>query len=118
MGLDITHDAWHGPYSAFNKWRAAIADVAGMPPLYDMIGFGGNIKWDTLEYNDIHILLNHSDCDGEISWQDCKLVADALSKLVDKLSDGGYYISDKELAVQFINGCMLAYNSKENLIFQ
>jgi hypothetical protein len=119
MGLDTTHDAWHGAYSSFGNWRKEIAKAAGMPPLNDMVGFGGNIEWDTLEYNDIHILLKHSDCDGEISWQDCKLVAEALTDLLDKLPNEFDYtfLSPKKLAERFIAGCMLAYNSKENLEF-
>jgi hypothetical protein len=29
MGLDTTHDAWHGAYSAFSRWRDKLAEVAG-----------------------------------------------------------------------------------------
>lgn len=39
MGLDTTHNAWHGAYSAFNRWRTMIAHVAGFPPLELMEGF-------------------------------------------------------------------------------
>jgi hypothetical protein len=39
MGLDTTHDAWHGAYSAFMRWRTEIAKAAGMPPLELMEGF-------------------------------------------------------------------------------
>lgn len=39
MGLDTTHDAWHGAYSAFMRWREKIAAVAGFPPLRLMEGF-------------------------------------------------------------------------------
>ena len=28
MGLDTTHDCWHGPYSMFMRWRTAIAAAA------------------------------------------------------------------------------------------
>ena len=38
MGLDTSHDCWHGPYSAFNRWRTAIAKLAGFPPLKIMDG--------------------------------------------------------------------------------
>jgi hypothetical protein len=31
MGLNISHDAWHGAYSAFDRWRNKIAEVAGIP---------------------------------------------------------------------------------------
>ncbi len=39
MGLDTTHNAWHGAYSAFMRWRQEIARVAGLPPLELMEGF-------------------------------------------------------------------------------
>lgn len=29
MGLDTTHDCWHGAYSAFSRWREKLAEVAG-----------------------------------------------------------------------------------------
>lgn len=33
MGLDTTHDCWHGAYSAFMRWRTAVAQAAGIPLL-------------------------------------------------------------------------------------
>ncbi len=41
MGLDITHNCWHGAYSAFHRWRQIIAKAAGLPPLDFMEGFYG-----------------------------------------------------------------------------
>ncbi len=48
MGLDTTHNCWHGAYSAFMRWRSEVARAAGLPPLELMEGFftpqggGGN----------------------------------------------------------------------------
>lgn len=39
MGLDCSHNAWHGAYSAFMRWREELAKVAGLPPLALMEGF-------------------------------------------------------------------------------
>ena len=39
MGLDCSHNAWHGAYSAFMRWRMKLAEVAGLPPLGLMEGF-------------------------------------------------------------------------------
>ena len=39
MGLDSTHNCWHGAYSAFMRWRQMLAQVAGLPPLSMMEGF-------------------------------------------------------------------------------
>ena len=29
MGLDTTHNAWHGSYTGFTRWRQAVAKAAG-----------------------------------------------------------------------------------------
>jgi hypothetical protein len=39
MGLDTSHNAWHGAYSAFMRWRQEVARAAGLPPLELMEGF-------------------------------------------------------------------------------
>lgn len=39
MGLDCSHDAWRGAYTAFRRWRIKLAEVAGLPPLELMEGF-------------------------------------------------------------------------------
>jgi hypothetical protein len=39
MGLDCSHNAWHGAYSAFMRWRQKLSEVAGLPPLELMEGF-------------------------------------------------------------------------------
>jgi hypothetical protein len=39
MGLDTSHDCWHGAYSAFMRWRQALARAAKFPPLILMQGF-------------------------------------------------------------------------------
>ncbi len=44
MGLDCSHNAWHGAYSAFMRWRQKIAEVAGLPPLELMDGFYSPLK--------------------------------------------------------------------------
>lgn len=117
MGLDCSHDAWHGAYSAFMRWRTELAKVAGLPPLGLMEGFFSPnnhngavfldhnaselsknslqglheqlpIKWECLKPSALHELLNHSDCDGEIAADRCGPIADELEKLIPLLPDG------------------------------
>jgi hypothetical protein len=117
MGLDTSHDAWHGAYSAFMRWREKLAEVAGLPPLKMMEGFweagvapydpatmifhdpGGKdsvqkflsglpIRWECLKPDPLYTLLCHSDCDGEIAAADCGPIADSLERLLPLLSDG------------------------------
>lgn len=122
MGLDCSHDAWHGAYSAFMHWREAVAYAAGLPPLRLMEGFGNHyltprpweqflaqlpIKWECLKPDPLHILLRHSDCDGEIAPEDCTAIADRLDALIPVMpdEDGGGHIGNwREKTAQFVRG--------------
>lgn len=77
MGLDVSHDCWSGAYSGFMRWRRFLAKTIDIP-LDLMKGFtddGSTGKsWDEIPRDDLHILLNHSDCDGDISVKDAKLL--------------------------------------------
>lgn len=104
MGLDVSHDCWSGPYSKFMRFRRELATVAGVP-LDLMDGFyepplaltldgqlmAGWIRrcsealpidWALLKPDPIHVLLNHSDCDGVIEVADCEPLAVRLFELV------------------------------------
>jgi hypothetical protein len=54
MGLDISHDAWHGAYSAFDRWRTTLAEIVGIP-LNLMEGHHGYIKTLTDAINVIDV---------------------------------------------------------------
>lgn len=41
MGLDTSHDAWHGAYSAFRRWRDAISEAAGYEMARYAVGAAG-----------------------------------------------------------------------------
>lgn len=184
MGLDTSHNCWHGAYSAFMRWRQEIAKAAGIP-LMLMEGFyelgsryggiedammrtaprafafskgesGGFVatrdtvaaalvdsaergdagrlhdflaplipllplKWEILKDDPLNILLHHSDCDGEIRWQDCCPIADRLTDLLPLLAqsgDGGGHIGNFVAKTQtFIDGLRLAASRKENVDF-
>ena len=143
MGLDTPHGCGHGAYSAFMRWRQKIAEVAGMPPLMLMENFYREgslrsyapgaaatyeleevekclpIKWDALRPSPLHILLNHSDCDGEILAKDCGSIADALEALLPLLDgDGGGHIGGyREKTQAFIDGLRRASAAGENVEF-
>ena len=119
MGLDTTHDAWHGSYGSFAAWREWLANQKGFE-LKGMCGFGGNKMFDT---NDpLTPLLDHSDCDGEIKWEDCKGIADSLRAILDSDPDDnvpegypdGYFVMKTE---EFILGCINAWQEQENIEF-
>jgi len=139
MGLDTSHDCWHGAYSAFMRWRKKLAEVAGLPPLDLMEGFfpmGHHyafagcedqewyqclpIKWDALRPDVLHVLLDHSDCDGWIPAIYCGPLADRLAELLPLLPDGddpGHIGNWRAKTQQFINGLREAHEAGQDVDF-
>jgi hypothetical protein len=126
MGLDTSHNAWHGPYSSFSRWRCWLADIKGVN-LLSMKGFGGDTEWTQYEDDPIYPLLNHSDCDGELTPKECALIAFGLSEVLKKADsliqpdwdshqkqEHNYNI---ELTNQFRKGCIDAFKKCETIEF-
>lgn len=122
MGLDCSHNAWHGSYRAFMRWRMKLAAVAGLPPLELMEGFYGlgissstddglPIRWESLKPSALHELLAHSDCDGEIPPDRCGPIADAMEAMIPLLPDenaGGHIGNWRAKTQQFVDGLRAA----------
>ncbi len=102
MGLDTTHGAFRGSYGGFNKFRTGIAIIAinkGQSPLhYD---------------HDLYPLLNHSDCDGKLTPDECRRIEKGLLAIMDSITDD--YVIEK--AKEFAEGCKLAYEKNEDILF-
>lgn len=83
MGLDI-----YGPnntharksYSGFHTYRQRLASYV-LINLEDMQGFGGRRSWDDVDQALVP-LLNHSDCDGELSPAECGQIAPKLWEII------------------------------------
>jgi hypothetical protein len=128
MGLDTTHNAWHGPYSSFNRFRHELAKRIGIN-LVEYNGYSvlsGDHIPDDSELKDLESidhplmdLFNHSDCDGELTPKQCLLIAKGLEDVILKSpipttpEEDGFI----ERCMQFRDGCMLAVTKQENLEF-
>lgn len=136
MGLDVSHDAFSGAYSSFNRFRQAVAKAMGgsFPPHEkDVHEDGTKLEpgmwyWGEGYTHDTHpglsVFLMHSDCDGEISSEDCSKLANELEALLPKLDAMGIGSGHIErgggygaVARQFIAGCKYAAESCEPLVF-
>lgn len=129
MGLDFNHSDAHWAYSGFNRFRTKLAEEIGIClPL--MEGFWNEksssstmeltklivgtktmgehffwlpqkpLKWDNIN-DPIVDLLYHSDCDGELSSEQCKKIAPRLRELIKDWDDKDY---DKEQALLLAEG--------------
>ena len=139
MGLDTTHGAWHGAYSAFNRWRDTMAQVAGLPLTgepgmrsteHPYINWDAitedNIygKWETTPEEPLIVLIAHSDCDGAIYPQQATPLADRLEELLPKIQESesgwGHIERDGGLAAvtrRFIGGLRAAAAGGEPVEF-
>lgn len=137
MGLGISHGCYSGSYGRFSRFRDAICEAAELPPLDFMEGFfhPGNarvlkeewlrnlpIRWSCLRPDILFELLNHSDCDGSISWKVCKKLAlrlEELKPLKPHMSASSDSIYEKHAVIMddFIIGLKVAYKEKEDIEF-
>lgn len=138
MGLDTTHDCWHGAYSAFSRWRDALAKAAGyeMETVRDDMGMSWQqpkfINWNALQDENYQgvwdqtpeeplvLLFAHSDCDGAIYPRDAKPLSDRLEELLPRLEgDGGGHIGNyRQKTQKFIDGLRLAVSRDEVVEFR
>jgi len=118
MGLDTSHNCWHVPYSSFNDFRNALAKQIDID-LNDYIGYGdkGTKDLESITH-DIMPLLNHSDCDGELSPDECRQIAKGLDDILTnfKETDKQPY-NFKDDIIQFRNGCQNAAAKNETVDF-
>lgn len=134
MGLEVSHGAFHGAYSAFNRFRKVIAKATGgsFPPHDDVVQYPESEFWYVGEdypratHPGLWEFMAHSDCDGEISPRLCKLVADELEALLPKIAlwDGGgaghiaFAGGYVQVTLKFIRGCRAAHARNEPLVFE
>lgn len=146
MGLDTTHNAWHGSYGSFHRFRCEVAKAAGLPPLELMDGFykplGGIDRYTVptlypgLVVNEISFSLREIDKALPISWE-CLNISNGLKVFLGHSDcDGEISPSDcKEVAeslqsleekipeewrenlLAFSRGCRLAASLGETLQF-
>ena len=112
MGLDTTHNCWHGPYSSFNNFRYQLAKQIGIN-LDEYEGYRDKGTKDLKSIpHDIMPLLDHSDCDGELSPDEATQVASGLTTILKEIDELRGNI------IRFRNGCVKAAMQNEKVEFQ
>lgn len=139
MGLDTSHDCWHGAYSAFTRWRHELAKAAGYAVCkvkyddgmtQDMIMLDwGRIgrdnpghplgEWNTTVDDPLLYLFMHQDCEGVIHPAQAAPLADRLEELLPLLEgDGGGHIGIyRDKTQKFIDGLRKAVAAGEDVDF-
>jgi hypothetical protein len=121
MGISFSHCEATWSYTGFHDFRDRIMWQVFGAPLDSMRGHGGEFPWESLPDDPIKILLDHSDCDGHFSPEDCTRLAPRLKEIIQKWTDDpedveeGY---DKRMALRLVGGCLMAALKGETLLFQ
>ena len=133
MGLDTSHNCWHGPYSQFMRWREwlnlfVMSERARQgDQRAEAISHLGATRealeraWVEGAYDDqsvpVNALMNHSDCDGEIAADVCGPLADALEALLNYMPERGIYDEKRPATLRFIRGLRSASEANEPVLF-
>lgn len=112
MGLDFSHCDARWAYSGFNRFRNRLSAAININ-YENMEGCGGDQKWEEIK-DAILPLLNHSDCDGELSPEECKTIAPRLLEIIAPWPNDDY---DKIQATELAEGMQWAASKNENLEF-
>ena len=119
MGLDTTHNCWHGGYGSFNMFRHLLAEQIDIN-LDEYNGYGADNGKDlTTIKHDIMPLLNHSDCDGRLTLKESKRIIKGLDNILENFKiDPKFDDYFKSKIIQFRDGCSDAVNKKQMIKFQ
>ena len=141
MGLDTSHDAWHGAYGSFGKWRHEIAVAAGFikedeslfpKGLFDNGYKESPLDWEKLDAltdcfgnwfeepeDPIWYLLNHSDCEGVIRHEHTLPLAKRLQELVPLVDQMDYHYTEwqESKTQRFVDGLLAAHEAGEDVDF-
>lgn len=115
MGLYFSHGTAHWAYRYFREFRIRLAKEIGAD-LHRMQGYFDNVdvlSWETID-DPIVYLLNHSDCDGDLSPLECEVVASRLRTLIQSWNANDL---DKQQALLLVEGMETAAQSNELFIF-
>ena len=115
MGVRFSHGNASWSYTGFGHFRERVAKIEGIH-LSDMRGFGGSRSWDDTP-SALEPLLNHSDCDGELSPAQCEQMLPRLREVQSRLTrDGERY--DAEHLADLIEGMEMCVRDREALEFR
>ena len=115
MGLDFVGADAHWSYSSFNSFRHKLAKEVGID-LDEMDGFGGRKSWARVK-TPLKWLLNHSDCDGQITAKRCAKMAPILRGAVLQWVNLKEHEYDLEQALELAEGMRECGRRNKPLIF-
>jgi len=117
MGLDVSHDCFSGSYGTFNRYREYLCSLVGIDAtkMQGLCDVGPGLEWPTDSEEPICIMVNHSDCDGDIPKEDVLPLANRLKELLPKMENEERW---KQKTEQWIEGLMFAHEEGDKVEFR
>lgn len=120
MGLDFSHGPGaHWSYSGFNVFRRRIAMSIGVISSIDEELYDNGV-YKFLINEPIYPLINHSDCEGELTVEEMKQIIPQLKIIIDKWKVNSAPAIEYDIAngEAFIEAMEEAIKYDENLEFR
>jgi len=113
MGIDFSHGEAHWSYSGFNRFRCKLIETMGLGDLNGMYDDGSYTKLSSIP---IYALINHSDCDGDLTVKEMEAIIPQLDLIINIWeANGDDY--DVGRGRDFITGMKDAIEDGESLEF-
>lgn len=112
VGIDFSHGNASWSYSGFNSFRNKLVKELDIGITFN--NMCDNMNMSPVKGQGIYPLLNHSDCDGELTPDEMSVILPQLREIVSKWPDDDF---DKQQGKALIKGMEDAMSEKTNLHF-
>lgn len=135
MGLDIRikgmsyEDTYHCGYFTFGRYRCEVArayneklgEIYEKP--YKNIFYKYTKEddkiWDELCNDDLDLFLWHSDCDGKLTWKECRAIYKVMKDLKVEMTGHNYKtINFYDMHQQWLNMLMFCWKHRVTMWFE
>ncbi len=112
MGIDFSHCEAHWAYSGFMRFRSKLTETLGYTHSLNMMYEDGT--YTRMQNEPIYPLIDHSDCDGNLSVEEMKQILPQLKDIINRWPDNEY---DKKRGLELIEGMETAVTNNEPMVF-
>ena len=115
MGIAFSHGNASWSYSGFMTFRTKIVNTIGLPGGLSEAYNDGSYKF--LINDPIYAFINHSDCDGDLSVEELKVVAPRLEEIIESWETNHIHNYDIISGKELVESMKRAISNNEKLGF-
>lgn len=112
MGIDFSHCDARWAYSGFMRFRERLAATVGIID-FSKIERTDDKRLYKIKNDPLYYILAHSDCDGNLTVEECRKLAPRLKEVLSTWPDD----YDKLMGLKLVDGMLNAVENNEPLEF-